>query len=237
MGLFRLAALLVAIVFAAPAHAEFVIAKCAPSSGCTCRLADLTVADFVLLTGAPAPRGARDMTLVHVAGADPYWTGADRTDVNVTYGGSGQCDVQLFDATAPEDGNWAITADPPDLSACPMLQGKMPAGAALSGASRKIAWGGTFHPSRLSDAGGPPVDWRKVGGDSWRGTLFDEKRGSTAAAKVVHGMRLASPRLVRGWSLFEFHLDVPAEQAAAMRAMGVPMQCRSLTNFTARRTS
>lgn len=219
----------------APAQAEFAIANCTMSKGCSCRLADLTVADFELITRTRAPAGARDMTLVQVPGTDPYWTSVDRTQINTTYGGMGQCDLQLFNSDGPEDGNWKITAGQPDLSACPMLQGKMPAGGLSESATRRIVWNGSFHPSRLTDAG-PPVDWRKVGHNSWRGTLFNDQRG-TSGAKVVHGMRLENPRLIRGWSLFEFNINLPAEQAAVLSSMGTPIQCRSYTPFVARRTS
>lgn len=235
MRTYGLLTLLFAASFAAPARAEFAIAECSISNGCSCRMADLTVADFELLTNTTAPDGARDMTLVHVPGSDPYWTSVDRTQINNTYGGTGQCDLQLFNSHGPEDGNWKVTAGQPDLSACPMLKGKMPVGGLMESATRHIEWEGSFHPSRLSDAG-PPVDWRKVGRNSWRGTLFNDQRG-TSGAKVVHGMTLENPRLIRGWSLFEFKIDLPAEEAAILSSMGMPMQCRSYTRFVARRTS
>src|SRR5690606_36031705 len=170
MRTYGLLTLLFAASFAAPARAELAIAECSISNGCSCRMADLTVADFELLTNTTAPDGARDMTLVHAPGSDPYWTSVDRTQVNNHHGGTGPSDLQPYNHHGPEDANWKVTAGQPDLSACPMLKGKMPVGGLMESATRHIEWEGSFHPSRLSDAG-PPVDWRKVGRNSWRGTL------------------------------------------------------------------
>lgn len=232
---FTLSALAWALLAAGPASAEFAIANCTMAKGCTCRLSDMTLSDFEMVTQAKPPAGARDMTLVQVPGRDPYWTSADRTSINVLHGGSGQCDLQLFNDTAPEDGNWRITAGQPDLSACPMLKGKMPGVAGMSSEVRRITWNGRFHPSRISDLGGM-VEWRKAGPRTWRGTMAGGKQGKSGA-KVEHGMTLENPRRIRGWSLFEFNIDLPGEQQATLSAMGMPMQCRSYTPFTAQRVS
>lgn len=223
-----------ALVASTPARAEFVIAKCTVSGGCTCRLSDLSVDDLELITGERTPDGARDMTLVHVEGRDPYWTRADRTRINVLHGGAGQCDVQLFPPMTPEDGQWRIAAEPTDLSRCPMLRGKGLDTGGMQSATRNIQWGGSFHPSKLMDAGNAPVQWRKTGDNSWQGVMADEKQGSSGA-RVVHGFTLVSPRLIRGYSLFDFKLDMPAQEAAILSSMGMPMQCRSYTPFVARR--
>jgi hypothetical protein len=223
--------LLIAVAAAGNARAEFVIARCGISDGCACSLSNLSIADFELVTGRSAPEGARDMTLVMVRGQDPYWTRADRTQINVVHGGTGQCDVQLFPPMLPVDGVWTIKAEATDLSACPLLRGKS-IDTAIGGGTRSIQWQGSFHPSKLMQAGGANVRWAKMGENSWRGTLVNEQRGAASGAKVVHGFTLVSPRLIRGWSLFDFKIDVPREQASAMAAMGVPMQCRSYTPFT-----
>ncbi|MFN3609261.1 MAG: hypothetical protein ACK4Y9_09370 [Hyphomonas sp.] len=226
---------LVALFFLTfPAHAEFVIAKCSIAAGCQCKLADVTVADMELITGEKAPKGAKDQTLVMVPGRDPYWTAGDRTEINVTYGGMGQCDVQLFDAMAPEDGNWTIQIAATDLSACPMLRGKGVDMGGLKSASRNIQWGGKFHPSKLADAGNVEQRWSKVGENSWRGTMMDDQR-SGGGASVIHGYTLVNPRLIKGYSLFNFNIDMPSEEAAIMASMGMPMNCRSYTPFTARK--
>lgn len=226
--------LVVLFFLALPARAEFVIAKCSMAGGCQCRLADLTIADMEMITGEKMPAGAKDMTMVTVPGRDPYWTRADRTEINVAYGGMGQCDVQLFDAMAPEDGNWTIQMAASDLSACPMLKGKTMNTGGITSATRNIQWGGSFHPSKLADAGNASQRWSKVGENSWRGTMVDDQR-SGGGASVVQGYTLVTPRLIRGYSLFTFNIDMPPEQAAMMASMGMPMNCRSYTPFTARK--
>lgn len=220
------------IFLALPARAEFAIANCSMSAGCQCRLADLTISDLELLTGKKTPQGAKDMTLVRVPGRDPYWTKMNRTEINSEYGGMGQCDLQLFDPLRPEDGNWVIEAHSTDISACPMLRGKNIDTGGLRSATRNIQWGGSFHPSKLTDAGNVQPVWSKVGANSWRGTLVDDQR-SGGGASVVHGYTLVTPRLIRGYSLFTFKIDVPAQEAAILASMGMPMNCRSFTPFTA----
>lgn len=225
---------MLACAAATPARAEFVIASCTQSAGCTCRLADLTVDDLALVTGEKPPAGARDMTLVHTPGRDPYWTSADRTEINVLHGGAGQCDVQLFAEMVPENGTWTLSAEQTNLERCPMLRGKALENAGLRSATRSIVWDGAFHPSKLIDADAGSIRWKKIGDNRWRGTLFDEKRGGTSGATVQHEFTLVTPRLIQGLSSFDFNIDVPAEQAAIMASMGVPMQCSSRTPFTAR---
>lgn len=226
--------LVVLFFLALPARAEFVIAKCTMAGGCQCRLADLTIADMEMITGEKMPAGAKDMTMVTVPGRDPYWTRADRTEINIAYGGMGQCDVQLFDAMAPEDGRWTIQMGASDLSACPMLKGKTMNMGGLQSTTRNIQWGGSFHPSKLADAGNVSQRWSKVGENSWRGTMVDDQRAG-GGASVIHGYTLVTPRLIRGYSLFTFNMDMPPEQAAIMASMGMPMNCRSYTPFTARK--
>lgn len=229
-----LLSVVLACATATPVRAEFVIASCTQSAGCTCRLADLTVDDLALVTGERPPADARDMTLVHVPGRDPYWTATDRTQINVLHGGTGQCDVQLFADMVPEDGTWTLSAEKTDLARCPMLRGKALENAGLRSATRNIVWNGKFHPSNLIDAGGASIRWESIGENRWRGTLFDEKRGGNSGATVQHEFTLVTPRLIRGLSSFDFNIDVPAEQAAMMASMGVPMQCSSRTPFIAR---
>ncbi|PKP82621.1 MAG: hypothetical protein CVT79_04035 [Alphaproteobacteria bacterium HGW-Alphaproteobacteria-18] len=229
--LFGLAAL---FFLALPAQAEFVIAKCTMAGGCQCRLADLTIADMEMITGEKMPKGAKDQTMVMVPGRDPYWTAGDRTEINIAYGGMGQCDVQLFDAMAPEDGNWSIQMAATDLSACPMLRGKGVEMGTLKSTSRNIQWGGKFHPSKLADPGNVEQRWSKVGENSWRGTMMDDQHAG-GGASVIHGYTLVNPRLIKGYSLFNFKIDMPPEEAAIMASMGMPMNCRSYTPFTARK--
>lgn len=223
--------------FAQPANAQMIQLAACDNGGCTCHITGQTIADFERDMNVKAPPGAADMTLVTRDG-EFYWSSKSPAQIDASYGGPGTCDVQLDTPIVPEDGLWRITVGNTDTSACPLfrLTGQtIPS--QVSGQTKNVKWNGWFWPSRLMSEAKSLVDWTWTGGHSWRGVLADERLSSSAGAtgaSIIWRINLISPTEVTGTNVFEYDISSTSGDAVA-QAMLQNMQCRTVTNFTARK--
>lgn len=219
------------------AQAQMVQIAMCMEGGCTCHVTGTTLADVEMIIGAPNPQGAADMTLV-VYENQYSWRSQTPAQIDASFGGPGDCPIELEAPLIPEDGMWRITTGTTDASACPLfsLTGQAVPGQ-ISGETRQINWGGWFRPSKLMAGAEGHVSWTSTGGHSWRGVLVDKRlsdgSGSTGAS-VIWRVNLVSPTEITGSSIFEYDISSSEADAAAL-AILQNMQCRTVTPFTARK--
>ena len=74
-----------------PARAEdkVTIADCG-DSGCACYLSNYSANEIAVVLGVDPPAGEGTATLVH-AGGDYFWTRAPLAEIDLAYGGKGEC--------------------------------------------------------------------------------------------------------------------------------------------------
>ncbi|MDH0367896.1 hypothetical protein [Brucella anthropi] len=223
--------------FVPVAQAQMVQIAMCMEGGCSCHVPGTTVADVEIILGAPNPPGAADMTLV-VYENEYSWRSQTPAQIDASFGGKGECLVQLEAPLIPEDGMWRITTGATDASACPLfsLTGQAVPGQ-MSGETRQVSWGGWFSPSKLMSGAVGHVNWTFTGGHSWRGEFVDERLSNSSAttgASVIWRMTLVSPTEITGSSVFEYDIS-SANADAAAQAILQNMQCRTVTPFTAQK--
>lgn len=223
--------------FVPVAQAQMVQIAMCMEGGCSCHVPGTTLADVEIILGAPNPPGAGDMTLV-VYENEYSWRSQTPAQIDASFGGRGECLVQLEAPLIPEDGMWRITTGATDASACPLfsLTGQAVPGQ-MSGETRQVSWGGWFSPSKLMSGAVGHVSWTSTGGHSWRGDFVDERLSNSSAttgASVIWRMTLVSPTEITGSSVFEYDIS-SANADAAAQAILQNMQCRTVTPFTARK--
>jgi hypothetical protein len=219
------------------AQAQMVQIAMCMEGGCSCHVPGTTLDDVELILGVPNPPGAADMTLV-VYENEYSWRSQSPAQIDASFGGRGECNIQLEPPLIPEDGMWRITAGATDASACPLfaLTGQAVPGQ-ISGETREITWGGWFWPGKLMSEASGLVRWTRTGDHAWRGVVVDERMTDSAAttgASVVWRAALTSPTEIAGSSVFEFDISSGEADAAAMAVLK-SMQCRTVTPFTARK--
>jgi hypothetical protein len=193
-------------------------------------------ATSTLQTQVPSafPEGWENQTLV-VYDGQYFWSSLSPAQLDKKYGGSGSCPLQVFDDFTPQDGLWQISVGTTDASACPMVAGQVPGG--MSGDTRQINWGGVFHPDKLFMESVGMVRWSETGRLSWSGVVVHDRmsaNGGSSGASVIQTVRLESPTQVSGSTVFEYDLNIPGLDAAALSVID-GMQCRTVTPFTARK--
>lgn len=229
-------ALLAASPFGAMAQTgqKIQIATCT-DSGCTCQVSNLTLEEVAATVPVIIPDDAEDKLLVRTPDGKLGWSAMAPADLDLLYGGPGNCPLQLFDDIVPQDGLWRMTAGATDASACPLLAG-MGGPPPMQGGTRQINWDGSFHPEKLMSEAAGMVRWSSTGARSWRGVLADEALSGSegvSAASVIWTLTLVSPTEVQGRSVFDYSISSMAGDAA-VNAVLAGMQCKTQTPFVAR---
>lgn len=204
------------------------IADCT-DTGCVCRVSSLTLAEVATALPLDITEGAEDKTLVRSPEGALLWSPLAPADIDLLYGGAGNCPLQLFDEIVPRDGSWHITDVQTDTSQCPMIA--MAAMGGMESTTTTARWGGRFHPESLFPETAGMVHWSQTGHLSWRGTVVDEEIDG-AFARVTFTARLISPTLVRSESRFAFNLQGPGGMNPATLAAGGG--CLTVTSYVAR---
>lgn len=199
------------------------------SSGCTCRVSNLTVGEVAATVGIDIPNDAENQTLVRDPDGKLLWTTMAPADLDLLYGGQGNCPLQLFEQITPRDGSWHITDVATDASQCPMAA--MAAMGGMESTTRSISWGGRFHPETLFPETRGTVAWSRTGDLSWRGVVVDEEIEG-AFARVTFTARLVSPTIIRGESRFAFNMQGIGGMNPASIVAG--MGCLTVTSYVAR---
>lgn len=211
----------------AQANQKVQLADCT-ASGCTCRVTNLSLAEVAAAVPINIPDNADNMMLVRRPDGVMGWSGMAPADIDLLYGGSGSCPLELFEEIVPRDGLWSISDLSTDLSRCPMVA--MAGMGGVESTSISVDWGGSFHPERLFPGMAGLVNWRETGRLSWRGLVVDEQVDG-AFARVTFTARLISPTMVRGESRFEFNMSGLSGMNPAVLQVGGG--CLSVTTYVA----
>ena len=181
----------------AAAEEKLSVAHCS-DKGCRCALSTLTLAEAELYLGSSAPEGTQ--ALVHLNG-QYLWSPLSLGRIDLTAGGDGICDLELFDAMLPEDGKWQGEIRNKTVSQCPA--GLDRALDQLTNSvvfPRDVKWNGAFHPDRFRLEGtAAAIDWTKISDTEFSGAGPSvDGGGATSLVKlsVTYGAKLISPKRV-----------------------------------------
>lgn len=184
---------------AAQSHEKLVVAQCG-AEGCRCALSAVTAEEAGLVLGGAPPSTGGTLTLVEYAGSY-IWSPLSPEEIDLAAGGDGQCPLELFEAMAPEDGQWRGTIRQQAVSQCPAMLEPMLSGLAEQMVfARRMSWGGAFHPDKIRMEGAAAaISWTKVGDNHFSGA--GPRAGETGPAATVdvgvaYDARLTSPRAV-----------------------------------------
>lgn len=174
-----LAAALLAAAPPACADEKIVAATCAEGRGCTCRLTEVTAREAALVLGIDTPAGA---TLLET-GTAPLALSPESPDaLHRRHGGTGPCEIALFDPPRPRDGRWSLAPGPLSVrgNCLPQVRAGVEPMLAAMAETREIRWQGVFHPDRFRLAqGGPALAWHRLGP-----TEFVSEAGTTTSPMI-----------------------------------------------------
>jgi hypothetical protein len=244
----RLALTLVALIgLALPqtARADTVIAIC-KTGGCECSLSPFSADDlrFVMgeTLGSDTPIDPTRATLVYEPDLGIVsWVDAPRADIQASFGGQGECPIELFPepaAMVPLDGTWAWRTLGERTSGCPAALGGMLAASRVEYMTTSVTWGGSFHPDRLAQslpqpemAGISPYEWRETGPYRWLSDNVQSRDcsdGTCAEIALKLNMTLVAPDRITGLLSLRSAIDGP--QAAILAGFGMA-DCRVRVRF------
>jgi hypothetical protein len=185
-------ALLFLSAFPAAAQEGLVVAECGARE-CRCVLSDMGLHEMELLVGSPPPATARG--IVFLGDKAAQWMAMSPEEVEITLGGDGRCDRELFQDWVPENGTWdGRTA----VIGATGRQGCMMAASGLVETMNRapgpvtVDWGGRFDMERFYRASNPsPEDDRPV----WTQVDFRTVtgRGGGDGVVVTYRANLLSP--------------------------------------------
>ena len=183
------------------AQTKVVMAECA-SNGCRCSLSELDGQDVSVTLGEELPGGWQDMVLVNDKG-DFFWSARSREDIDTAFGGDGQCDLELFGALVPQDGQWLGKAGKGGASKCPAgLEAQMQPQLDAFAFPRAVVWGGRFDPDTLRiGSTTKAINWTQVRPDHFTGTAVTNNGvGSSAVVDITvdYTATLVSPTRMDG---------------------------------------
>lgn len=156
-------------ISAQPTGEKLIVAKC-DGGGCVCTLTSLTAEDLAFLLGPDIPPNAVSMTYVS-SGGKSYLSPLSPDEVHQAAGGSGRCEIVLFDPIQPMDGAWTGTVRVQTVTGCPPQVDEMvrPLVADMVMQSR-IAWGGRYDPAKFG-VGDMLVRWSEQSPGQFAGHL------------------------------------------------------------------
>lgn len=219
------AGLLGAIGLSQPAFAEekIIVADCG-NAGCTCSLSPVTLADYAILVGSPAPPGAENMVLV-IKGNDYIWSSASTDQIDASYGGDGVCPVELFNIM-PEDGTWRGSVRVQTIEGClPQVAAMVPPLVDGMNNSKQIAWGGKFHPSKFVVGNAPDgIRWTERSPTRFDG-VFPVPANGTLDVSVIATATLTAPDRAEATMALRFAAAAGGD-AGALALLGMA-NCRA----------
>lgn len=194
---------------------ELMVARCG-QGGCTCALVDISQDDLVFLLGPDIPAKATRMTLVS-AGGRTYFSPRTAEEVHRAAGGTGRCEVRLFEPTTPLDGMWQSSVRVHSMSGClPQVAEMVPPIVQDMGATVPVNWNGRFDPAKL-DGGGVTrvVEWTETAPGRFKGRINIPNNGML---KVDIG--LTSTLLTPERATAAMHLRIGADEGANAAVLG-----------------
>lgn len=183
----------------ASAYEKLIVAQCG-AEGCRCALSTVTAEEAGVVLGVAPPSTGGTLTLVEYEGSY-IWSPLSPEEIDLAVGGDGQCPLELFDAMAPEDGEWHGTIRQRSVLQCPAVLEPMLAGLSDQMVfSRRMSWGGAFHPDKIRMEGAAAaIRWTKIGDNYFSGE--GPRAGETGPTSMVdvgvlYDARLTDPRAV-----------------------------------------
>lgn len=232
------------------ARADTVLAICR-TGGCECSLSPLTAEEIMLVVGetfgSETPVDPTRDTLVYEPDLDIVtWVDAPRRDIQASFGGEGECPIELFpepEAMVPLDGTWAWRTLGESILGCPAALGGMLAASRVEFMSTQVDWNGAFHPDRLAEglpqpdmADASPYEWREVGPYRWLSDNVQSREcsdGTCAEIALKLNMTLVAPDRISGLLSLRSSIDGP--QAAILAGFGMA-DCRVRVRYDIIRT-
>lgn len=214
-------------LLAGPAAAEekAVMAECG-SAGCTCTLTAVTQSEMAVVYGmdaAPSP----DSVLVLAEDQAPAWSAVSADELDLLYGGDGQCTLQLFPDLVPKDGLWEGRVEARTITGCPpAMAPALETATSAMVMSRRISWGGRFDPDKLRDpaAADSAFVWSDRGGGAWTGTgKFNRQSGPL-------GLDMQSTARIVAEDLAHAGMRISVSMAAADAQAKAILKAAGLTN-------
>lgn len=194
---------------------QLMVARCAPG-GCRCALVDISQEDLAFLLGPNIPAKATRMTLVSVGGKT-YLSPRSADEVHRAAGGTGRCEVRLFEPMLPLDGMWRSSVRVHSMSGClPQVVERVPPIVANMGASVPVRWNGRFDPAKL-DGGGVTrvVEWTETAPGRFKGLISIPNNGMLKVAISLTATLLTPERATA-----TMHLRIGAGEGANAAALG-----------------
>lgn len=185
---------------------DLLVATCTSGKGCHCYLSGQSRGALATMLSTDPPEGIAHPVFV-LADGDMGWSRITKEELDLTYGGDGLCDPEIFAATEtglPQDGTWLMTVTGHELSGCPKEVASAITGEVIVGqtSSRSITWPRPFTPAPLT-ADNPSMNrWVKRSNGSWTTQLVSESSDMGQHAQVTMEARVISPREIATTSVF-----------------------------------
>jgi hypothetical protein len=236
-----IAALALAAPLPAPARAEApvgtggkaIYADC-KTGGCRCVLTPLTAEEVSIVVGTEPPAGVRDMVIVSYDNTF-FWSPQSLEDIDSMMGGDGRCDLEVFSPVTPRDGQWTGRVRTTKISGCPKeIAQSLPGMVSGLVFSRRVEWGGVFHPAQLNmNPSEQVVDWTEIGPTMFQGRLVPPQQNDMLKVSGT----LTSSLVDEDRAVASFHLRVgtgAGANAAALAMLGLA-DCRVDSSYTFQR--
>ncbi|PTX03537.1 hypothetical protein [Pararhodobacter aggregans] len=183
-----------------------IIATCRQGEGCHCYQSSHSLATLETQTDLSPPEGLDAPILVSLDGA-LFWSEDSGHAVDLTYGGDGLCDPQVFpeaDTGLPRNGDWAMTITGHSLSGCPDQVAAAIGGDIGIGRTerRAITWPRPFSMAPLTADNPAAGPWVNQGGGVWSTEVLNSSGAMGANARVTMTARILSPVEIAVTSVF-----------------------------------
>lgn len=211
---------------------ELMVARCG-QGGCTCALVDISQDDLAFLLGSDIPADATRMTLVSTGGKT-YFSPRNADEVHRAAGGTGRCEVRLFEPMVPLDGLWQSSVRVSSMSGClPQVAQMAPPIVDDMGATVPLTWNGRFHPECLSGgASAPIVQWTEMAPGRFKGRLDIPSNGILDVSADLTST-LVTPE--RATATMQLRIGAAKGANAAILAAAGMANCRTLAVYDFRR--
>jgi len=180
------------------AEGNVVLAEC-DEGGCSCLLTDLSISDATIVLGQAPPAGATDPVLVESDG-EYTWSALPVEDIDLVFGGTGECLLALFPAIVPLDGSWLGTVGERVVGAnCPAgVSGMLDPMLAGINERRQVVWDGVFHPVKIGDGHGPSgIVWTMITEDRFSGVQQFPNLGTAGRISANWTSIIKDPEYIR----------------------------------------
>lgn len=183
-----------------------IVATCRQGEGCHCYQSSHSLATLETQTDLSPPEGLDAPILVSLDGA-LFWSEESGHAVDLTYGGDGLCDPQIFPASEtglPRNGVWVMSVTGHSLSGCPDQVASAIAGDIGIGRSerRSITWPRPFSMAPLTADNPVAGPWVDQGGGVWHTEVLNASGAMGGNARVTMTARIVSTAEIAVTSVF-----------------------------------